>query len=90
MDSTTRPFDQSRKVKANRELMLQKLQNIAELPGMELYEAVDRDQLPKSYHTFRNFVNQSANPDVSKSKDVLVDWNVPIKVKLILLPDLIT
>ena len=90
MNPRPKPFDQGRRIKANRELMLQKLQKVAEIPGMEMYEAVDRDQLPKSYHTFRGFINQSANPDISKSKEVLVDWNLPIKLKLILLPDQIT
>ena len=85
-----RPFDPSQRAKAVRELMLQKLQKIADLPGMEMFQAVDRDQLPKPYHTFQTFINQSATPDVSKSKVVMVDWNVPIRVKLILLPDDIT
>ena len=85
-----KPFDQARRIKANRELMLQKLQKISEIPGMELYEPVERNQFPKSYHTFRSLVNQHATPDVSSSKDILVDWNLPIKLKLILLPDQIT
>lgn len=88
--SSTAKFDRSRKIKANRELMLQKLQKISELPGMEMYEPVDRDQFPKSYHRFRAFVNQSANPNLSKTKEVMVDWNLPVKLKLILLPDQLT
>ena len=83
-------FDTQERTKAIRELLLQKLQKIAELPGMEDHEAVDRDRLPKAHHTFQSFINQSASIEASKTKDILVDWNIPIKLRLTLLPDRIT
>ena len=57
---------------------------------MEDHEAVDRDRLPKAHHTFQSFINQSASIEASKTKDILVDWNIPIKLRLTLLPDRIT
>ena len=86
-----KPFTgQDLRLKAIRELTLQKLKKVADLPGMEDHEAVDRDRLPKSHHTFRSFINQSASIEASKTGDLLVDWNIPIKMKLTLLPDAIT
>ena len=80
-------FDHARRTKAIREMKLQKLQHIAKFKGLENFEAVERDRFPKSHHTFQTFINQSASTDVSKSEERLVDWNLPIKLRLIFLPD---
>ena len=80
-------FGTAAKQKIRRELKLQKLQHLAELPGLEQFQAVDRHQLPKEYHTFQAFLNQSATEEISKSKEILVDWNQPIKLKMVFLPD---
>ena len=89
-DPDLAPFNQQRRLKASRELLLQKLSAIADLPGLEDHEAVDRDRLPKPHHTFQSFINQSASIEASKTKDILVDWNLPVKLRLTLLPDAIT
>ena len=83
-------FTPKERVKAVRELLLQKIQKIASLPGLEDHEAVDRDRLPKAHHTFQSFINQSASIEASKTNDILVDWNIPIKLRLTLLPDRLT
>ena len=90
VNPTIRPFGPQQESKACREVMLEKLNRIAELDGMEDYEAIDRDRLPKEYHSFQAFINQSASEEVSVLKEMLVDWNAPIKMKLIFLPDSIT
>ena len=77
-------------IKARREWLLQKINLVSQLPGMEEFEAIDRDRLPKGRHTFQSFINQSATVEVSATKDILVDWNVPLKLKLVLLPDCVT
>ena len=87
VDSSVTTFTVPQRKKVLRELQLQKLQKIAQLPGMESYEAIDRDRLPKEYHTFQPFINQSASLESSKSKDIMVTWSAPIKIKLVLLPD---
>ena len=71
----------------SREVKLQRLQHVSHLRGMELYEAVDRDRLPKSHHTFQGFINQNASTEITTQKDVLVDWNLPIKLQVVYLPD---
>ena len=88
-NSSESTFTVPQRAKVLRELLLQKIQKIADLPGMESFEAVDRDRLPKAYHTFQSFVNQSVTIEASKSKDILVTWNAPIQIKMILLPDVI-
>ena len=84
------PFNPDQRAKATRELLLQKLSAIADLPGLEDHEVVDRDRLPKPHHRFQSFINQSASIEASKTKDLLVDWNLPIKLRLTFLPDAIT
>ena len=90
LDSSDTTFTVPQRSKVLREMLLQKLQIIADLPGMESFEAVDRDRLPKVHHTFQSFVNQSASVEASKTKDIMVTWNAPIKIKMVLLPDTIT
>ena len=90
LTSSDTTFSAPQREKIKRELLLQKLKNIALLPGMESYEAVDRDRLPKAYHTFQPFINQSASLEASKSKDIMVTWSAPIKINLVLLPDVLT
>ena len=80
----------AQKEKIRREFTLQRLQNVAQLPGMEGFEAIDRDRLPKSHHDFQSFVNQSASVDSSATNDIMVNWHLPISLKLILLPDVLT
>ena len=91
-EARQQPFVMSSSVKAKirREITLQRLQQVAQLPGMEEYEAIDRDRLPKPHHQFQAFINQSASEESSATKDILVDWNVPIKIRVILLPDVLT
>ena len=89
LDTSESTFTVPQRTKVKREMLLQKIQKIASLPGMESFEPVDRDRLPKSHHTFQSFVNQSASKEASKSQDIMVTWNAPIKVKLVLLPDAI-
>ena len=89
-DPLSRPLQPSVRAKIKRELTLQRLQQIAQLPGMEEFEAIDRDRLPKPHHQFQSFVNQSASPESSATKDMLVDWNLPIKLRVIFLPDVLT
>ena len=78
------------KEKIRRELTLQRLQKIANLPGMERFEAIDRDRLPKPYHDILSFINQSVNEDSSATNDIMVTWHLPISMRLILLPDTLT
>ena len=80
------------RLKVKREVLLQTLQHLAELPGLENFQAMGRDRLPKPYHNFQSFVNQNASEDFQRPEtmDILVDWNVPIRFKVILLPDNIT
>ena len=73
-----------------RELKLQKLQHVAALAGMESFEAVGRNNFPKSHHTMLSFVNQNASPEVNTTSEVLVNWNAPIKLELVFLPDSLT
>ena len=73
-----------------RDFLWQRLQNIANLPGMESIEAIGKSELPKPYHDFQSFVNQCASLELSKTDEVLVDWNAPIKLRLTLLPDAMT
>ena len=81
---------QSQREKIRREMTLQRLQRIAEMPGMERYEAIDRDRLPKPYHDILSFFNQSASLESSKTKDIMITWHLPISMRLILLPDSLT
>ena len=67
IDSSDTTFSVPQRKKVLREMQLQKLQKVAQLPGMESYEAIDRDRLPKAYHTFQPFVNQSVSLESSKS-----------------------
>ena len=90
VEPSIRPFGPQQDTKACREVMLEKLARIAELSGMEEFEAIDRDRLPKDYHSFLAFINQSASVEVSVLKEKLVDWNSPVRIKLIFLPDSIT
>ena len=90
MDSNKVELTPTKRLKLQREFLLQRLQNFADLPGLEEFKAIDRNRLPKEYHNFQAFINQSASVDASATKDIMVDWNAPIKLKLILLPDKIT
>ena len=83
-------LSQAQRQKIRREINLQRLQKIAEIPGMEGYEAIDRDRLPKPHHDILSFLNQSASLDSSATKDLLVTWHLPITMQLILLPDTLT
>ena len=85
--SSTAPYQRE---KICREFLLQRLQNIAKLPGMEEFEAIDKPRLPKMYHDFQSFVNQCASLELTRADEVLVNWNAPIKFKLVLLPDSLT
>ena len=71
-------------------MLLKKLQLIAEQPGLENFEAVDRDHLPKEYHSFKSFITVNATLEFSKSKIKLVEWTKPLKLQLVFLPDTIT
>ena len=90
VDKTKIELTPTKRLKLQREFMLQRLQNFADLPGLEEFQAIDRNRLPKEYHNFQGFVNQSATSDSSATKDLMVDWNAPIKIKLVLLPDNVT
>ena len=85
-DNPTQP----QKEKIRRELTLQRLQKIAELPGMQRFQSIDRDRLPKPHHDFLSFLNQSASLESSATKDIMVTWQLPIKMQVILLPDSLT
>ena len=82
----------SQRLKVCREFLLQRLQNVENLTGMDDFEALDRDRLPKSHHSLQSFINQSASREAqsAETNDVMVDWNAPIKMKLVLLPDSVT
>ena len=79
----------TQQLKLRREFMLQALEHVAEIPGMEGYQAMGRDRLPKPYHNFQAFINQSATEECQRieTADIMVDWNVPIKIRLDFLPD---
>ena len=83
-------WTQAQKEKVRRELTLQRLQKIADLPGLESYQAIDRDRLPKPHHDFLSFLNQSAVLESSATKDILVTWHLPISMQIILVPDVLT
>ena len=87
VERNSRAPNPQERTKIRREFTLQILQHIAATAGMESYEAIDRDRLPKIHHLFQAWLNQSANMELSATKDMLVDWNIPIKLKLIFLPD---
>lgn len=80
----------AQKEKIRRELTLQRLQKVADMPGMESYQTIDRDRLPKPHHDFLSFLNQSASLESSKTKDILVTWHLPITMQVILVPDALT
>ena len=71
-------------------MLLKRLQLIAEQPGLENYVPVDRDHLPKDYHSFQSFITLNATLEFSKTKIKMVEWTKPIKLKLVFLPDTIT
>ena len=87
IEPSSRPLEPSQRSRIRREFNLQRIKHVADLEGMEDFEAVERDRFPKEYHGFQAFVNQNASKESTKSGDVLVDWNAPIKIKMILLPD---
>lgn len=76
-------------LKLRREFLLQALEHVADIPGMEQYQALGRDRLPKPYHNFQAFINQSATEECQRPEthDIMVDWNVPIRLRLDFLPD---
>ena len=88
----TAPRIQAPKERARimREIKLQKVQHVANLPGMESFQAADRNHVPHPHHTMLGFINQNASEDVSADNQIIVDWHVPIRMRLILLPDEIT
>ena len=79
----------TQQVKIRREFLLQCLEHVSKLPGMTNYQALGRDRLPKPHHNFQAFINQSATLECqgSDTRDIMVDWNVPIKMRLDFLPD---
>ena len=81
------PKERSRVI---REIKLQKIQHLVSLPGMESFQAVDRNHLPHPHHTMQGFINQNATDDLSTDLDSIVDWQTPIKIKLVFLPDELT
>ena len=83
-------ISQSHKDKIRREFTLQRLQKLADMPGLERYEAIDRDRLPKPYHDFLSFINQSVSSDSSATQDIMVTWHLPISLRMILIPDSLT
>ena len=88
-EPTTMALKPTVQLKIRREILLQTLEHIAEMPGMEMYQSMGRDRLPKPYHNFQSFVNQSATEECQRLEtlDILVDWNVPIRFRAIILPD---
>ena len=89
METSILALKPTQQVKIRREFLLQCLEHIATLPGMTSYQALGRGRLPKPYHNFQAFVNQSATPECqgSETRDIMVDWNLPIKMRLEFLPD---
>ena len=79
----------TQQLKLRREFLLQALEHVADMPGMENYQAMGRDRLPKPYHNFQAFINQSATEECQRveTADIMVDWNVPIKLRLDFMPD---
>ena len=73
-----------------REIKLQKIGHLAKLPGMESFQAADRNHMPHPHHTLQSFINQNASEDSSTTDEVMVDWQAPIKMKLVILPDRLT
>ena len=73
-----------------REILLKRLHLLAEQPGLENYEAVDREHLPKDYHSFQSFITLNSTLEFSKNKVKMVEWTKPIKLQLVFLPDTIT
>ena len=90
LDSTIQKFDVPTRNRYRREMLLKRLQLIADQPGLENFEAVDRDHLPKEYHSFKSFITLNATLEFSKSKIKLVEWTKPLKLQLVFLPDTIT
>ena len=90
VDQTVQKFDVPTRNRYRREMLLKRLQLIAEQPGLENFEAVDRDHLPKEYHSFKSFITVNATLEFSKSKIKLVEWTKPLKLQLVFLPDTIT
>ena len=87
VEPSLRQPDPTQKARMKREFTLQRLRLVAELEGLGDCEAIDRDRFPKAYHGFQAFVNQNASKESTKAGDVMVDWNAPIRIKMILLPD---
>ena len=82
--------DVQTKNRYKREILLKRLQLLAEQPGLENFEAVTRDHLPKEYHSFKSFITLNATLEFSKSKIKMVEWTKPIKLQLVFIPDSIT
>lgn len=83
-------FDAPTRNRYKREILLKRLQLLENQPGLEDFEAVNRDHLPKDYHSFKSFITLNATLEFSKSKIKMVEWTKPIKLKLVFLPDSIT
>ena len=90
LDPNIPKFDVPTRNRYRREMLLKRLQLIADLPGLENFEAVDRDHLPKEYHSFKAFITLNATLEFSKSKIKLVEWTNPLKLQLVFIPDAIT
>ena len=73
-----------------REIKLQKIGHLSKLPGLESYQPVDRNHLPHPHHTMQGFINQNASEESSTDLDLIVDWQAPIRLNLVLLPDKLT
>ena len=73
-----------------REIKLQKIQHVANLPGMESFQPMARNHFPHAHHTVLGFINQNASEDVSSDDQIIVDWHVPIRMRLVFLPDELT
>ena len=84
------PSDPATRARYRREILLKKLQVIAQQPGLETFESVDRAHLPKDYHSFQSFITLNATLEFSKTQIKMVEWTKPIKIQLVFLPDTIT
>ena len=90
LDPKISAFDVPTRNRYRREILLKRLNLLADQPGLEDFQAVNRDHLPKDYHSFKSFITLNATLEFSKSKIKLVEWTKPIKLKLVFLPDSIT
>ena len=67
-------------------IKLEKLKMIASIPELSDYQAADEENCPKNTQFFEWLV-QTQNQALGNNKPVMADFNRPILMEMLLLPD---